>query len=159
MDELSHTAPLQVQNEERRSTFIGFASNTGTAGISLGDASNPVDQGPQCNRVSVPYTQGASEAATRLLSRHGISVTHKPAKTLRPTLMRHNDPLELSEKPKVIYVLECSQRPVEYVGKTGTRLRTRMREHTGPSAVTRLPPKCVRPPRRADTPSILEMSG
>ncbi len=45
-DELSLTAPLQMLNEKRRSTFTGSASNTGTTGISLEGASSPVDQGP-----------------------------------------------------------------------------------------------------------------
>ncbi len=80
----------------------------------------------QTNRVTVPYIQGASEAAARILSKHGISVAHKLVKTLRTTLMRHKEP---NEKSNVIYGLECSQCPCEYVGETGKRLRTRMRDH------------------------------
>ncbi len=35
----------------------------------------------QTNRVAVPNKQGASEAGTRLLSRYGTLVAHKPVKT------------------------------------------------------------------------------
>ncbi len=73
----------------------------------------------QTNRVVVPYIQGASEAAARILSKHGVPVAHKPVKTLRTTLMRPKDPLQPNGKLNVIYILECSQCPVEYVGETG----------------------------------------
>ncbi len=67
----------------------------------------------------------------RILSKHGVLVAHKPVKTLRTALMRPKDSLEPNEKSNIIYGLECSQCPVEYVGETGKRLRTRMREHKG----------------------------
>ncbi len=51
------------------------------------------------------------------MSKHGVSVAHKPVKTLRTTMIRPKDPLEPNEKSNVIYGLECSQCPVEYAEK------------------------------------------
>ncbi len=42
--EWSLTAPLQMRNEKRLSTFTGSASNTGTTDISSEEVSKPVDQ-------------------------------------------------------------------------------------------------------------------
>ncbi len=103
VDELSRTAPLQMQNQEMHSTFRD---------ISLEDASNPVDQGPQCkkiNHVAVPYIQGATEPAVCVLSRYDISVAHNPAKTLRTILMRPKDSLEPREKSNVTHGFEFSK--------------------------------------------------
>ncbi len=83
----------------------------------------------QTGPVADPYIKLASEAATRQLSGLGTSVAR--------------------EKSHVLYGLECSRCPVEYVGETGKRLRSTK----GPSAGTKLPRKCGNTPRRVDTPS------
>ncbi|XP_076066125.1 uncharacterized protein LOC143039766 [Oratosquilla oratoria] len=86
-------------------------------------------------RVTLPYVKGASEVAARLLRKHGIEVVHKPANTLHGALTKVKD-MEVEEnKTGVVYGIGCGNFGTRYIGETGKKLSTRIKEHQ--SAVNR----------------------
>nr|VZI44764.1 unnamed protein product [Spirometra erinaceieuropaei] len=88
---------------------------------------------------SIPFIKGVSEVVARSLAPLGIGVAHRPDSTIRRQVMRPKDPIPKQEMSVVVYRLQCSCGSCNYVGETGRRLQTRMREHK--LAVRRLDPK------------------
>ncbi|KER25529.1 hypothetical protein T265_07045 [Opisthorchis viverrini] len=80
-------------------------------------------------RVVLPYIRNISELATRLLAQKGIFVAHKPNATLRKLISRPKDNPDKTKKNSVIYQLNCDNCIKFYVGQTGRRLCTRIKEH------------------------------
>ena len=89
----------------------------------------------------VPYISSMSEAVARLLAPHGIRLAHRPAQTLRVTLMQTKDPLRDEEKTGLIYEVPCGDCDGVYVGETDRPLQTRIQEHR--AAVRRCDPKSL----------------
>ena len=73
--------------------------------------------------------RGLSEAIKRLLSCVDIRVLHRPHTTLRHELVHPKDPSPIAEKSGVVYSIPCSICNEVYIGQTGRRLETRLKEH------------------------------
>ena len=79
--------------------------------------------------VVIPYVRGLSEAIKRLLSCVDIRVLHRPHTTLHHELVHPKDPSPIAEKSGVVYSIPCSTCNEVYIGQTGWRLETRLKEH------------------------------
>ncbi|XP_076065240.1 uncharacterized protein LOC143039253 [Oratosquilla oratoria] len=78
-------------------------------------------------RVTLPYLKGGSEEAARLLRKHGIEVSHKPANTLHGALTKVKDTEVEENKTGVVYDTDCGNCGTRYVGETGKNLSTRIK--------------------------------
>ncbi|BHF85120.1 hypothetical protein SprV_1002827900 [Sparganum proliferum] len=79
--------------------------------------------------LSTPYVKNVSEATARILKPFGIGVAHKPECTIRQQIMKPKDPQPTTEQSAVVYSIPCLNCNARYVGETGKRLGTRLREH------------------------------
>nr|VZI25494.1 unnamed protein product [Spirometra erinaceieuropaei] len=89
---------------------------------------SPVTERPKVWRA-LPYIDGVSEAVSRLLRPLGIGIAHRPESTIRHLVMRPKTPLPPGETTNVIYRIQCSSCEINYIGETGKRLQTRVKEH------------------------------
>ncbi|XP_076043836.1 uncharacterized protein LOC143026930 [Oratosquilla oratoria] len=80
-------------------------------------------------RITLPYVKGASEVAARLLRKRGVEVAHKPANTLHGALTKVKDTEEKENKTGVVYDIGCGNCGTRYIGETGKKLSTRVKEH------------------------------
>ncbi|GAA51625.1 solute carrier family 29 (equilibrative nucleoside transporter) member 1/2/3 [Clonorchis sinensis] len=67
-----------------------------------------------------------SELTTRLLAQKGIVVAHKPNATLRKLISRPKGNQDKTKRNNVLYQINCNK---FYVGQTGRKLCTRIKEH------------------------------
>ena len=81
------------------------------------------------SRVTILYTQGVSEAVTRILSDINVQVHMKPFRTLRRILSHPKDRIPDDDKSSVVYKINCRDCDASYVGETGRALKTRVSEH------------------------------
>nr|VZI41831.1 unnamed protein product [Spirometra erinaceieuropaei] len=88
---------------------------------------SPVTERPKVWRA-LPYIDGVSEAVSRLLWPLGIGIAHRPESTIRHLVMRPKTPLPPGETTNVIYRIHCSSCEMNYIGETGKRLQTRVKE-------------------------------
>jgi hypothetical protein len=87
-------------------------------------------QQPQTNnRVVLPYVKNVSELTARLLQTHGITTAHKPNATLRKLISKPKDRTDGNNKNNVIYQIDCENCNKYYIGQTGRKLSTRIKEH------------------------------
>ncbi|VDP45122.1 unnamed protein product [Echinostoma caproni] len=73
--------------------------------------------------------RGTSEATERIFRLLGIKIAHKPASTVRSSLVNSKDRVEQHERSGVNYAipfLGCNQ---HCMGETGKQLHTRLHEH------------------------------
>ena len=77
----------------------------------------------------IPYKQGTSEAACRILNSVNIRVVYAKGQTLRSSLVHLKDPLPVDQTSNCIYKIRCAECPAEYVGQTVRELNTRIAEH------------------------------
>ena len=80
-------------------------------------------------RITLPFIRNILETTNRLLQPHGITVAHKPTKTLQKILSNPKDPVAQEAKTVVIYNIQCTDCSSHYVGQTGRRLAERIHEH------------------------------
>lgn len=79
--------------------------------------------------IPVPYIKGPSEAAARVLKEGKVYVAHKPSNTLKMQLTKIKDQRPSKEKTGVVYSIPCHDCPLTYVGQSGRKFGTRMKEH------------------------------
>ena len=79
--------------------------------------------------VGLPYIRGTSEVLSRVFSKHGANVYHKPYNTIRQQVTHVKDKTDKMKKCGVIYHIKCEDCHQDYVGETGRQLNTRMKEH------------------------------
>ncbi|ETE66371.1 Voltage-dependent T-type calcium channel subunit alpha-1I, partial [Ophiophagus hannah] len=86
---------------------------------------------PRCqwNNYVLPYIQGVSETAARILLEHRVKVAHKLDQTLKMRVMRPKETLPKEETSSVVYRINCSDCASNYIGETTKRLQTRVHEH------------------------------
>nr|VZI29784.1 unnamed protein product [Spirometra erinaceieuropaei] len=83
---------------------------------------------------ALSFIDGVSEAVSRLLRPLGIGIAHRPESTIRHLVMRPKTPLPPGETTNVIYRIHCGSCAMNYIGETGKRLQTRVKEHMRASA-------------------------
>ena len=77
----------------------------------------------------IPYICGVSEAVRRILKPLNIRTAFKPTLTLRKTLVRVKDRVQMNKKTAVIYKIPCGQCDRVYIGQTSRTLEQRIKEH------------------------------
>ncbi|KAH9581087.1 hypothetical protein MS3_00008331 [Schistosoma haematobium] len=90
-------------------------------------ASEPKSSREINKRIILPYIQGISETATRLLKTFGIGVAHKPTKSLQSILCKPKDEITKENKSNIIYKINCANCEKHYIGQSGRHLR--LHEH------------------------------
>ena len=80
--------------------------------------------------VVIPYVAGMSEDIRRACRKFNIRVVFKFGWTLHLMLTKVKDTLPLVQCACMVYRIPCSCRQV-YIGETGRRLETRLKEHRG----------------------------
>ena len=81
------------------------------------------------NIIVLPYFKGISEQLQRIFYKHGFKVCFKPLRTLRQHLVHVKDRIIDEQKCGTVYSIHCKDCNAEYVGETGRRLNTRIKEH------------------------------
>ena len=77
----------------------------------------------------IPYKEGVSEAARRILNNVNIRVVFSKGQTLRSSLVHLKDPLPVDQISNCVYKIKCADCPSEYIGQTARELLTRITEH------------------------------
>lgn len=80
------------------------------------------------NWTTIPYLGNISHHIGKILSKHNINVAYKNIKSVRDFLVRLKDPVDKMDTSGV-YRLSCHECEASYVGITGRKLKTRIREH------------------------------
>ena len=79
--------------------------------------------------VILPYVQGLTEGVSRVLRKHQIASAIRPLKTIRNYLVHPKDKQETLEKSEVVYKIPCKNCNQVYIGETGRKFGTRLKEH------------------------------
>ncbi|XP_064474029.1 uncharacterized protein LOC135388396 [Ornithodoros turicata] len=79
--------------------------------------------------ISIPYVKGVSERIRRILLPLGIKTCFKPHMKLRHIISRPKDPTPPGSESGVVYRLCCLECNATYVGETGRKRDTRVKEH------------------------------
>ena len=79
--------------------------------------------------VVLPYVQGVTERIQRSMKKHGVEAPAKPHRTLRRILVHPKDRIEDGKKCGAVYCVPCLSCPQKYIGETGRKLETRIKEH------------------------------
>jgi hypothetical protein len=79
--------------------------------------------------VILPYVKGVTEGISRILNKHRVSTAVKPLQTIRNILVHPKDKQDKLEKCEVVYKIPCKSCKSVYVGETGRKLGTRVKEH------------------------------
>ena len=79
--------------------------------------------------VGLPYIRGTSEKLARIFKNHWVRAYHKPFNSLRSILIHPKDKTLDHKKCGVIYEIQFSECPVQFVGETARTLETRMKDH------------------------------
>ncbi|BHF57335.1 hypothetical protein SprV_0100027600 [Sparganum proliferum] len=106
-------------------------------GRQAGPSRRLVTKRPEIWRV-LPYTDGASEAVSRLSRPLGIGIAHRPESKIGHLVKRPKAPPPRGETKNVVYRIQCNSCEVKYIGETGKRLQARVGEHM--RAVGRMDP-------------------
>ena len=77
----------------------------------------------------IPYKEGVSEAARRILNNANVRVVFSKGQTLRSSLVHLKDPLPVDQISNCVYKIRCEECPAEYIGQTARELHTRITEH------------------------------
>ncbi|XP_072039314.1 uncharacterized protein [Amphiura filiformis] len=79
--------------------------------------------------VVIPYVEGVAERANRVFKKHNIATAMKPNTSLRKLLVHPKDKIDPLDKTDCIYEIPCKNCYCTYVGETGRKLNTRLKEH------------------------------
>ncbi|XP_072017464.1 uncharacterized protein [Amphiura filiformis] len=79
--------------------------------------------------VIIPYVEKMTETATRIFRKHGIATAVRPHTTLRKMLVHPKDKRDPMSTTDCIYEIPCANCDNTYVGETGRRFETRLKEH------------------------------
>ena len=79
--------------------------------------------------VVLPYVQGFAERASRVFKKYHISTAMKPHSSLRKQLVHPKDKIDPLEKTDCIYEIPCKNCALTYIGETGRKFTTRLKEH------------------------------
>ena len=79
--------------------------------------------------VVLPYVKGVTERIQRTMRKHNIETPVKPHITIRRLVVHPKDKLEDNHKCGVIYRVNCLSCQQIYLGETGRKLETRIKEH------------------------------
>jgi len=79
--------------------------------------------------VVLPYVEGTSEGIARVMRKHQVPVAMRPVKTLKSLLVNPKDKQEKEEIIDCIYKIPCPSCEKCYIGETGRKFGTRLKEH------------------------------
>ena len=79
--------------------------------------------------VTIPYVKGVSEALSRVLRKHHISTPMRPHNTIKQLLVHPKDKVSKEDKTGVVYQIPCNACNLTYIGETGRKFGTRLKEH------------------------------
>jgi len=79
----------------------------------------------------VPYVEGLSETAERILRKYGINTAMKPYRTLRQLLVHPKDQRTVEQTAECVYRIPCHNCDCKltYIGETGRNYGKRQEEH------------------------------
>ncbi|XP_064469769.1 uncharacterized protein LOC135384497 [Ornithodoros turicata] len=80
-------------------------------------------------RVTIPYVKGVSESIRRALLPLEIWTTFRPHVKLRSLISKPKDIVAPEDQSGVVYKLQCLDCDTCYIGETGRKRRTRIKEH------------------------------
>jgi len=84
--------------------------------------------------------KGISERVARVMKRHRVPVAVRPVKTLRRLVVHPKDKQEKEEIMDCVYKISCGNYAKTYMGETGRKFGTRLKEHkTDVEATTNKP--------------------
>jgi len=67
----------------------------------------------------IPFVEGLSETAGRILRKYGINTAMKPYRTLRQLLVHPKDQCTVEETGECVYRIPCHNCDCTYIGETG----------------------------------------
>ncbi|CAN7995283.1 unnamed protein product, partial [Ixodes pacificus] len=79
--------------------------------------------------VSIPYVQGMSDAVRRAVRPLGVQTVFKPHYALANVFPKPQDHTPADGQSRVVYKVECGDCDATYVGETGRKRATRLKEH------------------------------
>ncbi|CAN8032985.1 unnamed protein product, partial [Ixodes persulcatus] len=79
--------------------------------------------------VSIPYVRGVSDAVRRALRPLGIQTVFKPHYTLANVFPKPKDRTPADVQSGVVYKVQCGDCDATYIGETGRKRTTRLKEH------------------------------
>ena len=79
--------------------------------------------------VVLTYLNGVSEKISRVLKQYNIASAMKPHSTLRSQLVHPKGKCDDLDKTDALYSLPCLNCDQEYIGETGRKFGTRLKEH------------------------------
>jgi len=77
----------------------------------------------------IPYVEGLSETAERILHKYGINTAMKPYRTLRQLLVHPKDQRTVEQTGECVYRIPCHNCDCTYIGETGRNYGKRQEEH------------------------------
>ena len=80
-------------------------------------------------QVILPYVKGVTEGISRILNKHRVSTAVKPKQTIRNMLVHPKDKVDKLDKSEIVYKIPCKSCDQVYIGETGRKFGTRMKEH------------------------------
>ena len=89
--------------------------------------SNPADK--DRNVLCIPYVKGVSESLSRALKPVGIRTVYKPYRTIASIVSKPKDPTPADTEKGIVYKIPCQDCGSSYIGETGRKKITRMKEH------------------------------
>ncbi|KAM7315582.1 GIY-YIG nuclease family protein [Ixodes scapularis] len=84
--------------------------------------------------VCIPYVKGISEALGRALRPLGVRTVYKPYRTIANVISKPKDPTPPEAERGVIYQVQCKECDASYIGETGRKRKTRLKEHARDAA-------------------------
>ena len=87
------------------------------------------EKGKTKGSVVIPYVQGLTESISRVMKEHGITTAVKPYQTIRQILVKPKDKRGVGETAECVYKIPCKNCDRVYIGETGRKLETRVKEH------------------------------
>ncbi|CAN7978756.1 unnamed protein product, partial [Ixodes persulcatus] len=131
-DVLSSNDDLRSRELTRISTSLGRRHYPGSF---ISDARKRMQQcrvdtgGKGKPTVCIPYVRGTSDSIRRALTPLGIRTVFKPAYTLAKAFSKPKDVTPANAQTGVVYKVNCVDCDATYIGETGRRRSTRLKEH------------------------------
>jgi len=79
--------------------------------------------------VVLPYVEGTLERIARVMRKHQVPIAVRPVKTLKSLLVHPKDKQEKEETTDCIYKIPYASCEKSYIGETGRKFGTRLKEH------------------------------
>ena len=79
--------------------------------------------------VVLPYLQGLTERPSRVFKKYDIATAMKPHSSLRKFLVHPKDQIDPLEKMDCIYEIPCKICAYTYIGETGQKFTSHIKEH------------------------------